>query len=634
MTSSSKPPFLMDCEFLVKAIQGVVWEADPKSIRFTFVSEQAQWILGYPSEEWLRENFWVDHLHPDDRNAAIEACGRAITNGINHEFEYRMIHADGRSVWFRDTMFVDMIEGKPARLRGVLIDISEQMQMQSAVKASEQLLQLIATSAKDVIFRRRIHPVPHYEYVSPAVLDITGYSPEEFYANPELGSEIIHPEDKGEQARRALVEPTGEPITLRIIRKNGGAGWVELRSVTVYDDTGRPSAIEGIARDITEGRELQDKLNQAQKMETLGQLVSGLTHDFNNMLTVVLGYAGLALQTVSADDPIRDNLESITRATERASLLTRQLLTFSRQQVVIPTTLDLNSVVKEMRGMLYRLVGEQVDLNVQFGDLAPIRADNGQVGQILLNLVVNARDAMPRGGKLTIRTSSFATLYEVTFNKMNLRPGVYSVLSVTDSGPGIDAMTLAHIFEPFFTTKSSGTGMGLATVHAIVKQSNGGIAVESPVDGGTTFRVFFPVTTEPMPLPRPRLIPIRRHVDETVMVVEDDDEVRNVTCGVLETAGYRVLPVKTGEDALVVFQSYSGMIGLVLIDMVLPDIDGLVLGERLAALRPRTALAYMSGYTDEILAGIEGFEKLSFVQKPFTLTTLLEKVRQLLDVRM
>jgi CheY-like chemotaxis protein len=273
-----------------------------------------------------------------------------------------------------------------------------------------------------------------------------------------------------------------------------------------------------------------------------------------------------------------------------------------------------------------------VDLSVQLGaDLGPIRADNGQIGQILLNLVVNARDAMPGGGKLVIRTSSFETPYEVTFRKVTLRPGAYTVLSVSDTGSGIDPLALSHIFEPFFTTKSSGTGMGLATVQNIVNQSNGGISVESPMQGGTTFRVFFPVTDEPMPLPKSRIIPMRRRTGETVMIVEDEDSVREVVSGVLESAGYRVLPVKTGADALMVYQSYSGFVDLVLIDMVLPDIDGRDLGERITAFPQRTAIAYMSGYSDEILARIDGFEKLNFIQKPFTLTALLDRVRQLLD---
>ena len=385
-----------DCEFLVKAIQGVVWEADPKTIRFTFVSEHARTVLGYPNEMWLEENFWVDHLHPEDRAAAIEACSRAASMGQDHEIEYRMIHSDGRAIWFRDSVFVDMQDGEPVRLRGILIDISEQMQMQSAIRESEQLLRLIATSAKDTIFRRRLQPVPKFEYVSPAVVDITGYSPEEFYCDPGLGSKIVHPEDRCALGTRAFIEPTGDAVTFRIIRKDGSPCRIELRSVTIFDDTGSPMAIEGIARDISYRREPQEQLKQSWKIENGGQAARGAIHELNNMLTVVLGNVSLALNSVPTGDPIRENLESITLATERVSELTRQLLGIRHCGAFQPITTDLNSVVKEMQDVFLQINGTRVDMSFQLGaDLGPIRPDHGQTRKILLNLVMNALDAMP-----------------------------------------------------------------------------------------------------------------------------------------------------------------------------------------------------------------------------------------------
>jgi PAS domain S-box-containing protein len=634
MSMSQRLRLLSDCEFLVKAIQGVVWEADPNTVRFTFVSDQARLILGYPNEMWLEENFWVNHLHPDDRSAAIEACGRATSMGQDHEFEYRMIHSDGHAVWFRDSVFVDMHEGRPVRLRGILIDISEQMQMQYAIKESEQLLRLIATSAKDVIFRRRIHPVRQFEYVSPAVLDITGYSAEEFYADPDFGSKIIHPDDRWELGTRAFVEPTGDAVTFRIIRKNDSIGWLELRSVTIYDDTGRPMAIEGIARDITERHELQDQLNQSRRVESLGHLVRGATHELNNMLTVVLGNVSLALNAVPMSDPIRENLDAISHATQRVSELTRQLLGVSRQKEARPTTLDLNSALREMKETLLQLIGDQVDMSFQLGaDLGPIRTDSGQICQILQNLAINARDAMPDGGKLAVRTSSFVTRYEVSFRRTKLQPGAYTVLSVSDTGTGIDPLAREHIFKPFFSTKSSATGMGLTAVQSIVSQCNGAIVVESTVQEGTTIRIYFPVIDEPRSFSSPKTLPLRHRSGETVVVVEDDDFVREVISGVLESAGYHVLPAKTGAEAEELFQSYSDLVDLVLIDKDLSDIDGRHLGERLATIDRRIGLAYMSGYSDEVLSMIEGIENPGFLQKPFTMTTLLDRVRRSLDSR-
>jgi PAS domain S-box-containing protein len=634
MSMSQRLRLLSDCEFLVKAIQGVVWEADPNTVRFTFVSNQARLILGYPNAMWLEEDFWVSRLHPDDRVAALEAMSRAIFMGRDHEFEYRMIHSDGHAVWFRDSVFVDMHEGKAVRLRGMLIDISEQIQMQSAIKESEQLLRLIATSAKDAIFRRRIHPDRQYEYVSPAVLDITGYSPEEFYADPDLGSKIIHLDDRWQLGTRAFVEPTGDAVTLRIIRKNGSSGWLELRSVTIYDDTGRPMAIEGIAREITERREAQEQPNPSQKMESLGPLVRGATHELNNMLTVVLGNVSLALNSVPPSDPIHDNLDAISHAAERISELMRQLPGVRRQEEALPTTVDLNSVVKETKEMLLQLIGTQVDMSFQLGaDLGPIRSDSGQIWQILLNLVVNARDAMPGGGMLAIRTSSFVTRYEVSFRKTKLQPGAYTVLSVSDTGTGIDPLAREHIFKLFFSTKSSATGMGLTTVQSIVSQSDGAIVVESTLHEGTTIRIYFPVIDEPKSDSSPKIDPLRRRSGETVVVVEDDDFVREVIAGVLESVGYHVLPVKTGAEALAVLQSYPGFLDMFLIDLYLTDIDGRHLGERLAEIDRQITFAYMSGHSDEVLSLIDGIENPGLIQKPFTMRTLLDRVRRSLDSR-
>ena len=634
MSMSQRLRMLSDCEFLVKAIRGVVWEADPKTVRFTFVSEQARMVLGYPNEMWLEENFWVNHLHPDDRAAAIEACGRATSLGRDHEFEYRMIHSDGHAVWFRDSVFVDMRDGKPVRLRGILIDISEQMQMQSAIKESEQLLRLIATSAKDAIFRRRIHPISSYEYISPAVFDITGYSAEEFYGDPDLGSKIIHPDDRWELGTRAFVEPAGDAVTFRIIRKNGSAGWLELRSVTIYDDTGRPMAIEGIAREITERRELQEQLSQSRKIESLGHTFRGATHELNNLLTVVLGNVSLALSSVPPGDPIRDKLESISHATGRVSELTRKLLGVSHQNEGMPTALDLNTVVKEMKDMLLQLLGTQVDMSFQLSaDLGPIRADSGQLWQILLNLVVNARDSMPDGGKLIIRTSSFVTRYEVSFRKTKLQPGAYTILSVTDTGTGIDPMARDHIFKPRFSTKPSASGMGLTTVQNIVDQCNGAIVVESTMQEGTTFRIYFPVVEQLSAISSPKTLPLRRHSGETVVVVEDDDFVREVISGMLESSGYHVLAAKTGAEALAVLKSYSGFVDLFLIDTGLSDIDGQELGVLVTEIDQRIVLAYMSGNSDEVLSLIDGIENPGFIQKPFTMSTLLDRVRRSLESR-
>jgi nitrogen-specific signal transduction histidine kinase len=404
--------------------------------------------------------------------------------------------------------------------------------------------------------------------------------------------------------------------------------------VTIYDDAGLPMAVEGIARDITERQELQEQLNQSQKMESPDRMVRGGTRELNNMLTVALGNASLALNTLPLGDPIRENLEAISQATERVSELTYQLLGVRHQKDALSGSLDLNSVLKETKEMLLQLIGSQVDMSFQLGaDLGSIRPDSGQIWQILLNLVVNARDSMPGGGQLAIRTSSFVTRYEVSFRKTKLQPGAYTVLSVTDTGSGIDPLVREHIFKPFFSTKPAASGMGLTTVQSIVSQCNGAIVVESTMQEGTTFRIYFPVIEEPPALSSPEVLPLRHRSGETVVVVEDDDFVREVISGMLESAGYQVLTAKTGAEGLSVMKNYSGFVDLFLIDMLLTDIDGRDLGERLIAVNPRILLAYMSSRSDEVLSLIDGIENPGVIQKPFTMTTLLDRVRRSLDSR-
>ena len=633
MNSNPGASVLTDCEFLVRAIQGIVWEADPKTMKFTFVSEQASRILGYPLEEWLSENFCVDHLHPDDREGAMDACIRATLQGQDHEFEFRMIHANGSEVWFRNTVFVDMLEGEPVRLRGVLIDISEEKHLETAIHDSEQLLRLIVSSAKDAIFRRRIHPAVHFEYISPAIEDITGYSAEEFYADPELGSKIIHPEDRALESTPAFLAPKGDAATLRIVRKNGTVAWVEMRSVTIFDDSGRAVAIEGIARDITARRESESPPKPSQELAAVGRLVSGVTHDFNNLLTIVLGYAGLALDSVKPGDSVRHDLEEILKAAQGACLLTRQLLASSRRQILVPTVVDLNKAIRELKGMLHRLVGERIDLNVFLEpELGAVRADPGQISQVILNLVANARDAMTDGGKLTIQTSSWGSQFPLVLNQMTLPAGKYSVTSISDTGSGIDAADQTRIFEPFFTTKPNGTGLGLSTVFGILQQNKGGIGFESELGKGTRFHVYLPMTDEPAAVHDNKLAPTDGHADETILIVDDDDTVRKVISEVLQSAGYPVVAAKAGREALRMMPPGSAP-RLAIIDMVLTDTDGRDIGEQLTRRHPGTIVVFMSGYIEKDLLGIDNLDALNFIQKPFTSTKLLETVRHLLDAQ-
>ncbi|HJQ18787.1 MAG TPA: PAS domain-containing protein [Gemmatimonadaceae bacterium] len=384
--------------------------------------------------------------------------------------------------------------------------------------------------------------------------------------------------------------------------------------------------------------EREEQLRQAQKMEAIGQLAGGVAHDFNNLLTVINVHTDLLLRALSSADAMRGDVEEIARAAARAASLTRQLLTFSRKQVVQPQVLDLARVVSGVEPMLRRLIGEDVDFETcVFPPIDPVVADEGEIEQVLINLVINARDAMPQGGRLTVEITNAVVDDALCVRHPSLRPGESVRLTVSDTGTGMTAETMARAFEPFFTTKERGrgTGLGLSTVYGIVKQSGGAITVDSEPGAGTTFCVYLPVA-QAMDH-QPAGIVERRAptaADETVLLVEDEDSVRKLARRVLETQGYTVLEAINGEDALRIASDYAGVIDLLLSDVVMPELGGRMLAERLTASRPDTEVLFMSGYTDDDILRrglLERGQRL--IQKPFTAATLAHEVRSVLDAK-
>jgi len=369
-------------------------------------------------------------------------------------------------------------------------------------------------------------------------------------------------------------------------------------------------------------------------MEAIGRLAGGIAHDFNNLLGVILGHSDILEQQIGGNDRLRKSVEATRHAAERAAALTMQLLTFSRKQVIEPTVIDLNASVMEIEKMLHRVIGEDIELSIRLQrDLGRVKADPGQLSQVLLNLAVNSRDAMPSGGKLVIETAN-AELDD-TYGRQHLgaRPGPHVMLAVSDTGTGMDSETLSHIFEPFFTTKETGkgTGLGLSMVYGIIKQSNGYIMAYSEPGRGTTFKIYFPRTQE-------SVSPIQKENDEipsgteTVMVVEDEAALRELTCVLLEDAGYTVLESSGAEEALEAAKDMQCKIDLLLTDIVMPRLDGRELANQMVSLRPDLKVLYMSGYTDDIIVhrGVLT-QGTVLVQKPFTKRTLLQKVRETLD---
>ena len=465
---------------------------------------------------------------------------------------------------------------------------------------------------------------------------IFGLSPENEPPAHDRFLEIVHPDDckKVEDALRELLR-TGVPysIDFRIVRPDGGKRYVRERAELETDSNGTLRLI-GTLQDVTEYKRLEERFQTAQKLESVGRLAGGVAHDFNNLLTVINGYASLLLRDANQDSITRVGLEEIRKAGDKAAMLTQQLLAFSRKQVVQPEVLDLNAVVGDMHRMLRRLIGEHIELTtVLEPGKVQVKADPGQVNQIVMNLVVNARDAMPDGGRLIIETAHVDVPKTYIERDRTVAPGPYVMLAVSDTGAGMDEETRSHIFEPFFTTKEPGrgTGLGMSTVYGVVEQCGGWIWVYSELDRGTTIKVYLPrLNGDTAVRPAPERSVMAAGL-ETVLVVEDQDEVRRLTVAVLEDCGYRVLSAASGQMALEVSEQHKQPIHLLITDAVMPGMSGRQLADRLRHTRPFTKVLFMSGYTDNVAAyRYEVDAGHAFLQKPFDPDTLAAKVRETL----
>jgi two-component system cell cycle sensor histidine kinase/response regulator CckA len=466
---------------------------------------------------------------------------------------------------------------------------------------------------------------------------LLGYTEDEFRALPP--GDHVHPDDRenGAQLYAELVQ--GERDAYRreamFVAKDGRTVITHLAAALVRDADGKPNYVIAMAEDMTEQKQLEEQLRQSQKLEAIGRLAGGVAHDFNNMLTAIGGYTAFALEHADAGSPLRSDLMEISKATDRAALLTRQLLAFSRKQVLQPELLNLNGIVLELETMLRPLIGEDIVLTTRLDPaLGPIEADPGQLHQVVMNLVVNARDAMPGGGSVAIETANVDVREE---DDGSVAPGRYVTLTVRDEGEGIDEQTLSQIFEPFFTTKESdkGTGLGLATVYGIVKQSGGYVAVESEVGVGSEFTIYLRRVDDVRPT-RPEVAPAAAAAESpdtgvrTVLVVEDEDVVRGLVRQVLEGVGFQVLVARSGEEAFALAEQHH--VDVLLSDLMMPNIGGQEVAERLRAAHPELKVLYMSGYAESgILTDGVLPPRTAFLEKPFTFSDLTEKVQGLLD---
>ena len=527
----------------------------------------------------------------------------------------------------QDYLVKGRIEGH--LLARVLRYAVERKRGEEALRASEAHHRTILENIGDAVFIA--DPQGRYLDVNPRACELTGYSRDELL---QLTVSDTYPAQDRDAAALRIVDVAGgrAAVTERpLLRKDGAILVVESNARRLSD--GR---LLGAVRDITERKRLEEQLRQAQKMEAVGRLAGGVAHDFNNVLTAIFGYADLLNEELPDGHQARLDLDEIRKAAQRASSLIRQLLAFSRQQVLQPMVLSLNDLVEDIQNMLVRLIGEDVQLRLGLSPSAGnVRADAGQIQQVLMNLVVNARDAMPTGGKLLVETANTELTEQYAEAHQPVAPGAYVMLAVSDTGSGMDAETKARIFEPFFTTKEKGrgTGLGLSTVYGIVKQSGGYVWVYSEPGRGTTFKIYLPRVDEPAePLAPPQREARTLTGTEIILLAEDDEMLRPLSKGLLERLGYRVLEAENAIRALALADAHAGPIHLLVADVVMPGGSGRELARRLANSRPDTRVLYVSGYTDDAIVHHGMLEPgLNFLQKPFTPATLARKVRDVLD---
>jgi two-component system cell cycle sensor histidine kinase/response regulator CckA len=568
-------------------------------------------------------------FHARMRAAGYDLPVVLVTGFSDEATVIRALRAGARDFVTKSAEYLDYLPEAVAR-------VLAQVRTEEALRRSEQRHRSFVETTKEWVWV--CDPEGRMVYNNPALAEILGYAPDALAGENTL--DLLHPDDRPAATAalaRARTDRTGwSEVVFRWRHRDGTYRFLESNATPMFDPAGRLVGFQGSDRDITDRLRLETELRQSQKMEAVGRLAGGIAHDFNNLLTVINGFSEMLLMDPAVPPAAHQLVEEVARAGDHAAQLTRQLLAFSRKQVLAPRVLDPNALVREIERMLGRLIGADVSLASSLDPgLGRVRADPGQLEQVVLNLAVNARDAMPKGGHLTIETRNVEIDDEYARLVPNLRPGPYVLLAVTDTGVGMDPETKAHIFEPFFTTKEAGkgTGLGLATVYGIVDQSGGHIDVYSEPGRGTTFKIYLPRVTE---TDTPSTVgegwqKVPRGT-ETILLADDDQGVRALSRLALVSYGYTVLEAADGVEAARVGTAYPGPIHLLATDLVMPRAGGREAAERLRPVHPETRVLFLSGYTDDSLVRHGVLEDgVAFLQKPFTPTTLARKVREVLD---
>jgi two-component system, cell cycle sensor histidine kinase and response regulator CckA len=619
---------------LAENISEVFWVRDMAKDQLLYVSPAYERVWGRSCVTlYERPNSWLEAVHPEDE----ERVKNATPAAYDYDQEFRVVRPDGSVRWVHDRAFrVRDANGSPDRLVGVVQDITDRKEAEAdKLYQREMRFRLMIEHASDLITLLNLEGIVRFQ--SPSLERVLGYPPAERIGRSAF--ELVHPDDlpKARQAFDRIRSEPSETVSMEVRCRHRNGQWkvLQARGRTLPPEGGEALVVLN-SRDVTEQKDLEARLNHSQKMEAVGQLASGVAHDFNNLLSVIVGYSELLQMGLQEGGEALEAVKEIRRAAKRATSLTRQLLTFSRQQVIEPKVLELNTVVSDAEKMLSRIIGEDVELTTSLqAGLSPVVADPGQIEQVLMNLAVNARDAMPLGGKLRIETRDVRVSLAQAKMYPNRHSGRYVLMTVSDTGCGMPPEIQARIFEPFFTTKAvgHGTGLGLAVTDSIIEQSRGFCEVDSIVGKGTTFRIYLPVakgSAGPEETDRSERWKGR---GETILLVEDEETVNAVAFRMLESLGYRVFVADGPEEAIRLMKTAEGKkVDLLLTDVIMPAMSGRQLAEKIQSQRPGIKVLFQSGYADDVVIrhGILKAE-VALLRKPSSLNVLAKRVREVLD---
>mgnify|MGYP000569033885 CR=1 FL=1 len=616
-----------------------IWDIEANTVS---VNNRYAAILGYTLEELAPYDFesWVRLLHPDDVPAAKVQLDKCLKGRIqNYECETRMHHKQGDWIWALGSGRIMQWgeDGEPKTMFGTLLDIAKIKEVEEKLSVSERELQSAQKIAN--IGNWSLDLVTDKVRWSSQLFQMFALDPEDG-PPPFPEHQKMFPADSWEELSAAIThtQETGVPYELEVefLRKDESTGWMWVRGEAVEDEERRIVGLRGVVQDVTQRRLMETRMQEVQRLDAVGQLAGGIAHDFNNLLQGIMGYTDLCCEMVGKDHPVREYLDVILKEAKRSAGIVRQLLAFSRKQTISPRVLDLNDIVESMFKMLRRLIGEDIDLVWRPGkNLKPIEIDPGQMDQILANLCVNARDAIGGVGSITIETAKIMLDSAYCASRADIMPGEFLVLGVTDDGCGMSEETKSSIFDPFFTTKAEGegTGLGLATVYGIVKQNKGSIEVYSVPGEGSAFRIYLPCSQKSAEIEEENdSEKMRVGGDEIILLVEDEQSIRDVSTQILKSLGYTVLTADAPAEALKIMAQRSGGVDLLITDVVMPGMNGKQLAEELSAKQPGLKVLFVSGYTADVIAdrGVL-HEGVTFLSKPFTVDELARTIREIFN---